>query len=114
MSLSLYELVKTIDQIVGEDPKGKPEHTIAIFTRVLYDTRHLNKNGKPVKQEHKTPKNKVKPVQTPRTKRKLKPEEFNTLVAQIIAQDKKERELPTYEQCLNHMEAHTGKDLVTN
>jgi len=93
-----------------ECPKGKPEHTIEIFSRVLYDTCHLNKNGKPIKNKQKAPKIKAKPVQTPKTKRKLKPEEFNTLVAQIIAQDKKERDLPTYEQCLNS----TGPDLTTN
>jgi len=99
MSQTLYDLVRAIDAIVGENPKGKPEHTIKIFTRVLYDTRQLNKNGKNLTNK---PKNQPKKEKSPeKQKQKLNKLEFNTLVTQIIEKDKEERELPTYEQCQN-------------
>ncbi len=94
MSQTLYDLVKAFKAIVGENPKGKPEHTIEIFTRVLYDTRQLNKNLA------NKPKNQPKKEKSPeKQKQKLNKVEFNTLVTQIIEQDNKERYLPTYEQC---------------
>jgi len=97
MSQTLYDLVKSFDAIVGENPKGKPEHTIEIFTRVLYDTRQLNKNGKNLANK---PKSQPKKEKSPeKQKRKLNKVEFNTLVTQIIEQDNRERDLPTYEQC---------------
>ena len=97
MSQTLYDLVKAFDAIVGENPKGKPVHTIEIFTRVLYDTRQLNKNGKNLANK---PKSQPKKEKSPeKQKRKLNKLEFNTLVTQIIERDKEEKDLPTYEQC---------------
>ncbi len=99
MSQTLYDLVKAFDAIVGENPKGKPLHTIEIFTRVLYDTRQLNKNGKNLANK---PKNQPKKEKSPeKQKRKLNKAEFNTLVTQIIEKDKEEKDLPTYEECQN-------------
>jgi hypothetical protein len=99
MSQTLYDLVKAFDAIVGENPKGKPVHTIEIFTRVLYDTRQLSKNGK---NQANKPKNQPKKEKSPeKQKRKLNKLEFNTLVTQIIEKDKEEKDLPTYEQCQN-------------
>jgi len=99
MSQTLYDLVKAFDAIVGENPKGKPIHTIEIFTRVLYDTRQLNKNGKNLANKQKGQPKKEKSPE--KQKRKLNKQEFNTLVTQIIERDKEEKDLPTYEQCQN-------------
>jgi len=99
MSQTLYDLVKAFDAIVGENPKGKPVHTIEIFTRVLYHTRQLNKNGKNLANK---PKNQPKKEKSPeKQKQKLNKAEFNTLVTQIIEKDKEEKDLPTYEECQN-------------
>ncbi len=99
MSQTLYDLVKAFDAIVGENPKGKPVHTIEIFTRVLYDTRQLNKNGKNLANK---PKSQPKKEKSPeKQKRKLNKAEFNTLLTQIIEKDKEEKDLPTYEECQN-------------
>jgi hypothetical protein len=62
MSQTLYDLVRAFDVIVGENPKGKPEHTIKIFTRVLSLSRHLNKNGKYLANK---PKNQPKKEKSP-------------------------------------------------
>jgi len=99
MSQTLYDLVKAFKAIVGENPKGKPEHTIEIFTRVLYDTRQLNKNGKNLANKAKNQPKKEKSPE--KQKQKLNKIEFNTLVSQIIEQDQKEKDLPTYELCQN-------------
>jgi len=99
MSQTLYDLVKAFDAIVGENPKGKPVHTIDIFTRVLYDTRQLSKNGR---NQSNKPKQQPKKEKSPeKQKRKLNKLEFNTLVTHVIEKDKEERDLPTYEQCQN-------------
>jgi hypothetical protein len=82
MSQTLYDLVKAFDAIVGENPKGKPVHTIEIFTRVLYDTRQLSKNGK---NQANKPKAQPKKEKSPE-KQKRKSKFLIATIATILFQ----------------------------